>query len=51
MTGTHTDISFMVQDYRTGYESHLKCLQNFDEAAKEFGVLKGICARIYEDGR
>ena len=42
---------FTVHDYRGAYESHLKCLQDFDEAMKEFGVLKGICARIYEDGR
>jgi len=40
-----TDIPFTVQDYRAGYDLHLKCLQEFDE------VLKGICARIAEDGR
>ena len=40
----------MVHDYRGVYDSHLKCLQDFDEATKEFGVLKGICAKIYEDG-
>jgi len=51
MTGTWTDIPFTVQDYRARYDSHLKCLQEFDEATKEFGVLKGICARIAEDGR
>ena len=51
MTGTQMDIPFTVQDYRSGYDSHLKCLQEFDEAMKEFGVLKGICARIAEDGR
>ena len=51
MTGTRTDIPFTIQDYRAGYDSHLKCLQDFDEATKEFSVLKGICARISEDGR
>ena len=51
MTGTQTDIPFTVQDYRSGYDSHLKCLQEFDKVTKEFGVLKGICARIAEDGR
>ena len=50
MTGTRTDMSFMVHDYHGGYDSHLKCLQDFDEVTKEFGVLKGICAKIYEDG-
>jgi len=43
------DTAFTVHDYHTAYESHLKCLQDFDEATKEYGVLKGICARIYED--
>ena len=42
---------FMVQDYCSGYDSHLKCLQEFDEAMKEFGVLKAICARITKDGQ
>ena len=41
----------MIQDYCARYDSHLKCLQDFDKATKEFGVLKGICARISEDGR
>lgn len=50
-TGTRTDIPFTVNDYRAGYDCHLQCLQDFDEATKEFGVLKGICAKIYEDGR
>ena len=50
-TGTRMDVPFTVHDYCVGYESHLKCLQDFDEATKEFGVLKGICAWIYEDGR
>ncbi|KIM62578.1 hypothetical protein SCLCIDRAFT_1175667, partial [Scleroderma citrinum Foug A] len=49
-TGMWMDIAFMVHDYRGVYDSHLKCLQDFDEATKEFGVLKGICAKIYEDG-
>ena len=41
----------MVQDYCSGYDLHLKCLQEFDEVTKEFGVLKGICARIAKDGQ
>ena len=45
------DTAFTVHDYCTAYESHLKCLQDFDKAMKEYGMLKGICARIYEDGR
>ncbi|KIM66098.1 hypothetical protein SCLCIDRAFT_111670, partial [Scleroderma citrinum Foug A] len=49
MTGTRLDIFFTVHDYCGRYESHLKCLQDFDEATKEYGMLKGICARIYED--
>ncbi|KIM65439.1 hypothetical protein SCLCIDRAFT_112751, partial [Scleroderma citrinum Foug A] len=49
MTGTCLDIFFTVHDYCSRYESHLKCLQDFNEATKEYGVLKGICARIYED--
>jgi len=51
MPGTRMDIPFTVQDYHAGYDLHLKCLQEFDEAMKEFGVLKGICARIAEDGQ
>ena len=39
----------MVQDYRSRYDLHLKCLQEFDEMTKEFGVLKAICARIAKD--
>ncbi|KIM66673.1 hypothetical protein SCLCIDRAFT_109875, partial [Scleroderma citrinum Foug A] len=50
-TGTCMDIPFTVHDYCGGYESHLKCLQDFDEAMKEFGVFKSICAQIYEDGQ
>jgi len=51
MTGTQTDVAFTVHDYHVGYDSHFKCLQDFDEATKEYGVLKCICARIYEDGQ
>ena len=51
MTGTQMDIPFTIQDYHAGYDSHIKCLQDFDEATKEFGMLKGICARISEDGQ
>ncbi|KIM68370.1 hypothetical protein SCLCIDRAFT_105913, partial [Scleroderma citrinum Foug A] len=51
MTGTCADIPFTVQDYCTAYDSHLKCLQDFDEAMKEFGMLNGICSRIFEDGQ
>ncbi|KIM63104.1 hypothetical protein SCLCIDRAFT_118117, partial [Scleroderma citrinum Foug A] len=40
MTGMQMDILFMAQDYFSGYDSHLKCLQEFDEAMKEFGVLR-----------
>ncbi|KIM54882.1 hypothetical protein SCLCIDRAFT_35172, partial [Scleroderma citrinum Foug A] len=39
MTGMQTDIPFTIQDYCAGYDSHLKCLQDFDKATKEFGVL------------
>jgi len=46
-----TDIAFTVHDYHMIYASHLKCLQDFDEVMKEFGVLKGICAKIYKDGQ
>jgi len=49
MTGMHTDTPFTVNDYHTGYDCHLQCLQDFNKAMKEFGVLKGICAKIYED--
>ena len=49
--GSPQDMSFTVHDYCSGYDSHLKCLQDFDEAMKEFGVLKSICAKIYEDGQ
>ena len=47
---THTDVPFTVHDYHGRYEFHLKCLQDFNKAMKEFGVLKGICAQIYKDG-
>ncbi|KIM51901.1 hypothetical protein SCLCIDRAFT_33076 [Scleroderma citrinum Foug A] len=50
MTGTWMDIPFMVQDYRSRYDLHLKCLQEFDEVTKEFRVLKAICVRIAKDG-
>ena len=50
MTGMRLVIFFTVHDYCSRYESHLKCLQDFDKAMKEYGMLKGICARIYEDG-
>jgi len=50
-TGMRTDTAFTVQDYCRIYDSHLNCLQEFDGATKEFSVLEGICARIYEDRR
>ena len=50
MSGMWMDIAFTVHDYHRIYDSHLKCLQDFDEATKEFGILKGICAKIYKDG-
>ena len=37
MTGTCSDIFFTVHDYCGRYESHLKCLQDFDKATKEYG--------------
>ena len=33
VTGMRTDISFTVQDYCGIYDSHLKCLQEFDEVS------------------
>ena len=37
VTGTQMDISFTVQDYCSIYDSHVKCLQEFDKATKEYG--------------
>ncbi|KIK25342.1 hypothetical protein PISMIDRAFT_97028 [Pisolithus microcarpus 441] len=51
MTGTRTDIPFTIQEYRGAYESHLKCLQAFEEATKTYAVLPAICMRLYEVGR
>ena len=50
MTGTRTDIPFTINDYHARYDCHLQCLQDFDKATKEFSMLKGICAKVYEDG-
>ncbi|KAI5999518.1 hypothetical protein EDD15DRAFT_2362759 [Pisolithus albus] len=50
-TGTRMDIAFTIQEYRGMFESHLSCLQEFEEAMKEFGVLPGICKKLYEAGR
>ncbi|KAI6016278.1 hypothetical protein PISMIDRAFT_77965, partial [Pisolithus microcarpus 441] len=51
MTGTRTDILFTIQEYRSTYESHLNCLQAFEDATKTYNVLPGICTRLYEVGR
>ncbi|KAI6001460.1 hypothetical protein EDD15DRAFT_2478579 [Pisolithus albus] len=50
-TGTRTDIPFTIQEYRTTYDSHPKCLQAFAEAMKTYDVLPSICRRLYEVGR
>ncbi|KAI6004872.1 hypothetical protein EDD15DRAFT_2191630 [Pisolithus albus] len=50
MTGTRTDIPFSIQEYRGVYESHLKCLQAFEEATRTYAVLPAICMRLYEAG-
>ncbi|KAI6017371.1 hypothetical protein BKA83DRAFT_114438 [Pisolithus microcarpus] len=49
-TGKRGDISFTAQEYRSVYEAYLKCLQDFDDATKDVGVLRAICSRIYEAG-
>ncbi|KAI6016660.1 hypothetical protein PISMIDRAFT_84684, partial [Pisolithus microcarpus 441] len=51
MTGTRTDIPFTIQEYQSTYESHLNCLQAFEDATKTYNVLPGICTRLYEVGR
>ena len=50
MTGTRMNVPFTIQEYRGTYKSHLKCLQDFDQATKQYGVLKGICTKLWEDG-
>ena len=43
------DIPFTVHDYCIGYESHLKCLQDFDEEKKVFSVVELVgllCAQL-----
>ncbi|KAI6095823.1 hypothetical protein EV401DRAFT_2083474 [Pisolithus croceorrhizus] len=50
MTGMQTDIPFTIQEYRAAYESHLKCLQAFEDATKTYNVLPSICSKLYEVG-
>ncbi|KAI6026904.1 hypothetical protein BKA83DRAFT_109251 [Pisolithus microcarpus] len=50
-TGTRMDVAFTIQEYRGMFESHLNCLREFEEATKQYGVLSGICNKIYEAGR
>ncbi|KAI6020337.1 hypothetical protein BKA83DRAFT_4495093 [Pisolithus microcarpus] len=50
MTGTWTDIPFTIQEYRSTYKSHLKCLHAFEDATKDYDVLPAICTRLYEAG-
>ncbi|KAI6010389.1 hypothetical protein BKA83DRAFT_4503539 [Pisolithus microcarpus] len=50
-TGTRMDVAFTIQEYCGMFESHLNCLQEFEEATKQYGVLSGICNKIYEAGR
>ncbi|KAI5985846.1 hypothetical protein EDD15DRAFT_2116152, partial [Pisolithus albus] len=40
--GKRGDISFTTQEYRSVYEAYLKCLQDFDDATKDVGVLQAI---------
>ncbi|KAI6021361.1 hypothetical protein PISMIDRAFT_92562 [Pisolithus microcarpus 441] len=49
-TGTWMDIAFTIQEYQGIFELHLNCLWEFKEATKEFGVLPGICKKMYEVG-
>ncbi|KAI6101512.1 hypothetical protein EDD16DRAFT_1758132 [Pisolithus croceorrhizus] len=49
-TGIRADIPFTIQEYRGAYDSHLKCLQAFEEATKTHNVLPAICMRLYEVG-
>ncbi|KAI6166686.1 hypothetical protein EDD17DRAFT_1855258 [Pisolithus thermaeus] len=48
--GIQVDIPFTIQEYRGTYDSHLKCLQAFEEATKTHNVLPAICMRLYEVG-
>ncbi|KAI5993869.1 hypothetical protein EDD15DRAFT_2366950 [Pisolithus albus] len=50
-TGTRMDIAFTIQEYRNVFESHLNCLREFEDATKEFGVLPGICKKMYKVSR
>ncbi|KAI5994821.1 hypothetical protein EDD15DRAFT_2119815, partial [Pisolithus albus] len=51
MPGTRTDIPFTIQEYHGAYESHLKCLEAFEDATKMYNVLPAICSKLYEVGR
>ncbi|KAI6102422.1 hypothetical protein EDD16DRAFT_1479414, partial [Pisolithus croceorrhizus] len=48
MTGTQMDIPFTIQEYCGAYESHLKCLQAFEDATKTYNILPAICSKLYE---
>ncbi|KAI6096639.1 hypothetical protein F5141DRAFT_1011899 [Pisolithus sp. B1] len=48
MMGMQTDIPFTIQEYHAAYESHLKCLQAFEDATKTYNVLLGICSKLYK---
>ncbi|KAI6023060.1 hypothetical protein PISMIDRAFT_105996, partial [Pisolithus microcarpus 441] len=51
VTGTCMDVAFTIQEYHGMFESHLNCLREFKEATKQYGVLSGICNKIYEARR
>ena len=49
-TGIKTDVAFTAADYRTVFDSHLRCLRDFQEATKKYELLDKICTKLYNIG-
>ena len=50
-SGIKVDIPFSAAEYRSVYQSHLKCLVDFDAHTKKHDILAKMCAKMYNVGR
>lgn len=49
--GVRTEVAFTAVDYRSIFDTHLKCLHNFQDATKKHSLLEKICTKLYNVGR
>ncbi|KAJ7059964.1 hypothetical protein C8F01DRAFT_1254071 [Mycena amicta] len=51
ITGTHTDVPFTANEYRSVYQSHVKSLQAFQMHGAKHQILEKILMKLHNNGR